>query len=143
MGILLFIIGLASTGLAGFILVQTLIMRNWTAVVAEVLSAEVVRQERHDMWGVATYFYPQVTYRYQINGKRYTSSRYRVFPLALREEDADDITHDLGHLTQITAYYNPMHKNSAVVEREIDRHLLIYTSILGVIGIVLMVFAFV
>lgn len=143
MGILLFIIGLASTGLAGFILVQALIMRNWTAVVAEVLSADVVRKERHDMWGIATYFYPQVTYRYQIKGKRYTSSRYRVFPLALSEKDADNITHDLGHLTQITAYYNPVRKNSAVVEREIDRHLLIYMSILGVIGIVLMILPFV
>jgi hypothetical protein len=143
MGILLFIIGLASTGLAGFILGQALIMRNWTAVTAEVLSAQVVRQERHDMWGVATYFYPQVTYRYQIKGKRYTSSRYRVFPLALSEEDAQDITHDLSHLTQITAYYNPVRKNSAVVEREIDRHLLIYMSILGTFGIVLMVLAFV
>lgn len=143
MSILLFVIGLASTGLAGFILVQALIMRNWVAVTAEVLSAQVTRQERHDMWGVATYFYPQVTYRYQIQGKRYTSSRYRVFPLAVSEHTAADITHDLSHLTQITAYYNPVRKGSAVVEREIDRMLLVYMSLLGVIGIVLMVLPFV
>jgi len=143
MGILLFIIGLVSTGVAGFILVQALIMRNWTAVVAEVLSAQVTRKERHDLWGISTYFYPQVTYRYQIKGKRYTSSRYRLFPLALSEEDAAEITHDLGHLTQITAYYNPVRKGSAVVEREFDRHLLVYMSILGALGIVLMVSAFI
>jgi hypothetical protein len=143
MGILLFIIGLVSTGIAGFILAQALIMRNWTAVTAEILSAQVVRQERHDMWGVASYFYPQVTYRYQIKGKRYTSSRYRLFPLALSEHDASDITNDLSHLTQITAYYNPVRKGSAVVEREINRMLLIYMSLLGLIGIVLMVSAFV
>ncbi|MEM6431009.1 MAG: DUF3592 domain-containing protein [Deinococcota bacterium] len=143
MGVLLFIVGLAAAGASGYVLVNTLLMRQWVKVTADVLMCEIATKTRRDLWGVATYYYPEVSYRYQLQGKRYTSSRYQFLPLAVSESDALEQLHDYRDLKQLEVYYNPRNKRSAVIKRDLDKPTLIYIAVFGGIGLILMVLAFV
>ena len=141
MGVLFFIIGLAAAGASGYVLVSALFMRQWVKVSADVLMCEVATKTRRDIWGMATYYYPEVSYRYQLQGKRYTNSRYQLLPLAVSEVDALEQLTDYRNLNQIEIYYNPRNKRSAVIKRDLDKPTHIYIAGFGGVGLILMVLA--
>ena len=113
-------------------------MTTWVESQGTMLSGYVVGSEGYDQStnSYQTYYAPEVTYQYEVNGVQYTGSR--VAELAGRYGSKSDVEkfladHPVG--STVTVYYDPADANNAILEKGLgsigQKQLLLAGGIIG------------
>ena len=90
---------------------------NWPSTTGKITSSSVRKETRRESNKTSTVYYPSVQYRYQIDGRPYTSSRI-AFGNASggRKSFAQDVAEKYPSGQKVTVYYDPDDPQYAILE---------------------------
>jgi hypothetical protein len=91
--------------------------QSWPATEGEIAhSAVLARTSRSTETGTATYYSADVTYRYKVAGKDYSSSRIALIDVGSTTGRAQAIVQRYPDQAKVRVYYNPSDPSEAFLE---------------------------